>query len=275
MEKLEPQVMIDYQGLAKKIRREILDLIYRTKGPHIGSCFSCVEILLALYFHVLNINTENPGDPLRDRFILSKGHACPAFYAVLQERGFMDEETLEGFAVNNGLLEQHPTRDINKGIEASTGSLGHGLALGAGMALAAQHDGLNFKVYVLLSDGELQEGSTWEAVMFAAHHKLENLIAIVDYNKIQALGRVEEVINLEPLADRWRAFGWGVKEIDGHDFEHLIAALEKAPFEEHKPSVLIAHTVKGKGVSFMEDKLLWHYRCPDEKEYLSAKEELT
>ena len=176
--------------------------------------------------------------------------------------------------MNSGTLEQHPSRDLNRGIEVSTGSLGHGLSIGTGMAKAAKHDNNPYRVFVLLSDGETQSGFVWEAAMFATHHRLDNLIAIVDYNKIQALGRVKEVIDLEPYSHKWRSFGWEVKEVDGHDFTQLLSVLKNVPLKQGRPSAIIAHTVKGKGVSFMENKLLWHYRCPDEEEYLKAIKEL-
>ncbi|HHL40756.1 MAG TPA: transketolase [Deltaproteobacteria bacterium] len=263
-----------YLHLSKKVRRSILDMAYRTRSPHIGSCFSSVELLCALYFGVLRHGPDDRTRPCRDRFVMSKGHAAMVLYAVLHEAGFLSDEDIDGFAVNDGVLEQHPTRQIEKGIEVSTGSLGHGLSIGAGMALAAKRDGLDYRVYVLLSDGELNEGSSWEAAMFAAHHGLDNLTAIVDYNKIQALGRTSDIIELEPLAARWKAFGWGAVEVDGHDCAAVLDAYGALPFERGHPSVVIGHTLKGKGISFMEDELLWHYRAPDRDEYERAKMEL-
>ncbi len=265
----------DYSLLSKKVRRSILNMIYRTKSPHLGPSFSIVELLVSLYFRVLAVSPDHPYNQNRDRFILSKGHACPAFYAVLAERGFLNEKDLMGFAVNNGALEQHPNINIKRGIEVSTGSLGHGLPIGVGMAVAAKKDKMSYKVFVLLSDGELNEGSVWEAVMFASHHSLDNLVAIVDYNKMQALGYTKDIINLEPLSQRWSSFGWGVREIDGHDYGQILRACESVPFSKGKPTVIIAHTVKGKGVSFMEDKLLWHYRAPNDEEYEAALKELS
>jgi len=259
----------------KKIRRIVLDLIYNTKSPHIGSCFSSVEILQSLYFQVMNVSPDNPFNDNRDRFILSKGHACPALYAVLSEAGFLKEEDLAGFAIDGGTLEQHPIRNVKQGIEVSTGSLGHGLSIGIGMAMAAKRDGRDSKVFVLMSDGELNEGSVWEGVMFAAHHKLDNIITIVDRNRIQALGFTKDVINLEPLSQKWSSFGWTAKEVDGHDCDQITETLKNAPFVKDKPSVVIAHTVKGKGVTFMENDLLWHYRTPDIDEYERALKELT
>ncbi len=264
-----------YLSLSKQIRRKILDMIYETKSPHIGPSFSAVEILVTLYYKVLSIDPSNPTRFDRDRFILSKGHACPALYAVLGERGFLSDGEIERFAINDGLLEQHPTRNVKRGIEVSTGSLGHGLSIGAGMALAAKQDGHAGRVFVLLGDGELNEGAVWEAGMFAAHHRLHNLTAIVDYNKIQALGRIQDIIGLEPLTSKWTSFGWSAQEVDGHDYDSLFSACEGLPFSADRPSIIIAHTIKGKGVPFMEDKLLWHYRCPDELEYQQASRELS
>jgi len=264
-----------YRKLALAVRKEILGLIYRTRSPHVGSSFSIVEILIALYFRILSIDPQKPGWCGRDRFILSKGHACPALYAVLLYRNFITPEVLAGFALDSGTLGHHPRRDLDIGIEASTGSLGHGLSIGAGMALAAKHDAAAYRVFVLLGDGEINEGDVWESVMFAAHHNLDNLIAIVDYNKIQALGRTREVLDIDPLADKWHAFGWAVREVNGHSFEELLATFEGVPFREGRPSVVIAHTIKGKGVSFMEDRPIWHYRSPDEEEYARALKELS
>lgn len=264
-----------YTNISKEIRRRILEISYRTKSSHIGSSFSAIEILVALYFRVLNVDPANPKDPNRDRFILSKGHAGLALYSILAEKGFISEKCLSGFATNGGTLEHHPNKDLSKGIETSTGSLGHGLSTGAGMALAAKHEKRNHKIYVLLSDGELNEGSTWEAIMFASHHKLDNLVAIIDYNKLQALGHTKDIINLEPLSQRWTSFGWEANEIDGHDFQQIFEALESLPFTANQPSVIIAHTIKGKGISFMEDKLLWHYRVPSNEDYEQGLKELS
>jgi len=263
------------EEIAREARICVLEMIYRTKGPHIGSSFSCIEILVALYFKHMRVSEDAPQDPGRDRFVFSKGHACPALYAVLSLRGFLGSDKLCGFAVNDGCLQQHPDREVSLGIEVSTGSLGHGLSIACGMAYALKKDGSNSKVYVLLSDGELHEGSTWEAAMFASQHKLDNIIAIVDYNKMQALGRGSDTLELEPLPEKWSAFGWQPVEVDGHDFLKLDKALGPAHLRPGKPGILIAHTIKGKGVSFMENQILWHYRCPDEAEYGKAMEELS
>lgn len=263
-----------FEKIAKDIRQDILEMIYRTKSPHIGCSFSMVEVLVALYFKILKIDPKNPGDPDRDRFILSKGHGCPALYPVLAERGFFSKEVLKGFAIDGGTLEQHPTHNIPWGIEASTGSIGHGLSVAAGMALAAKYDKRPSRVFVFLGDGELDEGSVWEAAMFSGHHKLDNLVAIVDRNQCQILGRTSEVLDLEPLAEKWRSFGWETKEIDGHNFEEIFSVLGNVPFQKGKPSCIIANTTKGKGVSFMENELRWHDKCPNEEEYKKAMEEL-
>jgi transketolase len=256
--------------LAKAIRRDILNLCFKTGSSHIGSSFSIVEILTALYFKSLNISPETAMSPERDRFILSKGHGCPALYAALHHRGFIGQDVLEGFARDGGTLEQHPTRKLEWGIECSTGSLGHGLSVGAGVALAAKHDKRDSRVFVLLSDGETNEGSTWEAAMFAAQHRLDNLVAVIDYNKMQALGTTEEVIRLDPYAEKWESFGWSTVQVNGHDIGKLTDAFDRVPFLPGKPSCVIAHTVKGKGVCFMENDLLWHYRCPDPEEFEKA-----
>lgn len=263
----------NYKATARNVRESVLNLIYLTKSPHIGPSFSIVEILIALYFNHLNVSPENLSDPDRDRFILSKGHACASLYAVLAERGFLHNSDLDGFAKNSGTLEQHPKLDLSRGIEVSTGSLGHGLSIGAGMALSGKVDNRQYKVNVLMSDGELNEGSVWEAIMFAAHHKLNNLIALVDCNKIQALGNTKDIIDLEPLDEKWKSFGWHVQAIDGHNFEQISNALNSLSSEI--PNVIILHTIKGKGVSFMENQLLWHYRAPDDREYRMALRELS
>ena len=240
-------------------------MIYRTKSPHIGCCFSIVDILVALYFKILK-----PGD----HFILSKGHGVTALYPILKEKGIISQEILDGFNKDGGTLEQHPNRDIQKGIEITSGSLGHGLSVGVGIALAGKYDNKDYRTFVLLGDGELEEGSSWEAILFAGHHKLDNLIAIVDYNKLQAMGRVSEIMDLEPLTEKFSSFNWEAKEVNGHDIKEIISALENIPFKAGKPSCLIAHTIKGKGVSFMENDPRWHDKCPDDEEYKKALSEL-
>ena len=264
----------DYRRIAQEIRKKIVRMIFRSQTSHIGSALSCVDILTVLYFRILHIDPNSPQDPGRDRFILSKGHAASALYATLAQRGFFPEEVLKGYCIDGGRLSGHSTMGSVPGVEVSTGSLGHGLPLGIGMALAARHDRNKYRVFILLSDGECDEGSTWEGVMFASHHKLDNLIAIIDYNKLQAFGRIEEVVNLEPLRDKWAAFGWEVKEIDGHNFTQIEEALCEVPFKKNKPSIIIAHTIKGKGVSFMENQIAWHYKSPDKEQLEVALKEL-
>lgn len=246
-------------------------MMHRSKSSHIGTCFSTVEILLALYFSVLRFDAGAPNDPARDRFLMSKGHGSAALYAVLAERELIPMEWLDRYYCDDGKLPGHLDRLSSPWIDTSAGSLGHGLSIGLGMALAANRKSLQSHVYVLLGDGECNEGSVWEAVMLASHLKLRNITAIVDYNRIQSFGMTNEVINQENLADRWGAFGWDVREVQGHDFESLLAALyEPSPL----PRAIIAHTVKGKGVSFMENRLEWHYKSPNEEQLQAALREL-
>lgn len=249
-------------------------MTHQAKSSHVGSSLSMVELLAVLYGKVLRVRPAQPAWPDRDRFILSKGHGCAAYYAVLAETGFFPLDWLDTFYQNGSRLAGHATHTYVPGIEISTGSLGHGLSVATGMALVSKRDARPWRVFCLLSDGECDEGSTWEPVLFAPQHKLDNLIVIVDYNKIQSLGTVKEVMDLEPFADKWRAFGWAVREIDGHNLREIEETLTEIPFESGRPSCVIAHTVKGKGISFMESKLLWHYRTPQGEEYEAALAEL-
>jgi transketolase len=260
--------------LAQRIRVRAARMIHRAKSSHLGSAFSMAELLAVLYSRILRVDRDRPDWADRDRFVLSKGHACAALYAVLAIRGFFPEDWLNDFYQNGGHLAGHATHTGVPGVEVSTGSLGHGLPIACGMALAGKRDGTMHRVFALLSDGECDEGSVWEAALFAAHHRLDNLIVIVDYNKIQSFGTVKEVLNLEPFAAKWQSFGWAVREVDGHDVVEIERALTDIPAEYGKPTCVIAHTVKGKGVSFMEDKLLWHYRAPDKDELAKALLEL-
>ena len=248
--------------LAKRIRKHCVRMTGKANASHIGSSLSAADLLAVLYGRALHYDPGRPDWPERDRFILSKGHGCAALYATLAECGFFPADWLDNFCQDGSPLAGHVTHKNVPGVEVSTGSLGHGLALGCGMALAAKRDASPYRVFCLLSDGECDEGSTWEAALFAPHHKLDNLVAIVDYNKIQSLGTVKEVIDLDPLAAKWRAFRWAVRELDGHDLSAVEEALTQVPFERYRPSCIVAHTIKGKGVSFMENKLLWHYRAP-------------
>lgn len=259
---------------ARAIRRHAVEMTHRGNSSHIGSILSMVDIIAVLYGAILNVRPEEPRWPERDRFILSKGHAGVAVYAALAERGFFDPAELVNHYQNGSIFSGHVSHKGVPGVEFSTGSLGHGLGVGVGMALACKRDGGAQRVFVVMSDGECDEGSNWEAILFAAHHGLDNLIAVVDYNKLQSLTTTQETLGLEPFADKWRSFGWAVREVDGHSHAALLDAFSGAPFEAGRPSVVIANTVKGKGVSFMENQVLWHYRSPQNEEYQAAVREL-
>lgn len=270
----EQPTLEDLRKLAWRLRYHALWMIHRARSSHIGTNFSMAELLAVLYGQILQVDPANPAWAERDRFILSKGHGCAILYAVLAERGFFPLDWLETFYQNGSKLAGHITHTHVPGVEVSTGSLGHGLSMATGMALAAKRDTKDYRVFALLSDGECDEGSTWEPILFAPQHHLDNLVAIVDYNKIQSLGTVKEVMDLEPFAAKWQAFGWAVREIDGHNITEVISALSDLPLKPKRPSCIIAHTVKGKGVSFMEDDLLWHYRTPQGEEFEAALAEL-
>ena len=260
--------------LARRIRAHTLRMVHRAKASHAGSCLSMTDLLAVLYGAILRVDPSAPDWEDRDRFILSKGHGAAALYATLAERGFFPLDWLNTYGADGTRLAGHISHYDVPGVEVSTGSLGHGLSLAAGMALAGRHDRRPYRVFAILSDGECDEGSTWEAILFAPHHRLDNLVVIVDYNKIQSFGAVREVLDLEPFAAKWRSFGWSVREIDGHDLVQIQDALAGLPWELHKPSVLIAHTVKGRGVRFMEGQLDWHYRSPNADELNRALTEL-
>lgn len=258
---------VSFEKHANNIRKEILKMAYEAKSSHTGGCLSCVDLLTVLYFSILRINPKDALNPNRDRFIFSKAHTSKALYAALCERGFFPKEKLSTYEMDGG-LPGHTTKQVVPGVEISGGSLGHGLSIAAGMAYAGKVDKKSFRVFAMLSDGECDEGSTWEAILFAGHHKLSNLVAIVDYNKIQAFGRTKDVLDLEPFADKWKAFGWSVQEVDGHSIQEIQKKLEEIPFKKYKPSVLIAHTIKGyKGVAEHVDKVSSHYKSPTEEEY--------
>jgi transketolase len=260
--------------LARRIRAHTLRMVYQAKASHVGSCLSMVDILAVLYGSVLRVDPARPEWPERDRFILSKGHGAAAAYATLAECGFFPRSWLDTYGRDGSRLAGHITHHATPGVEASSGSLGHGLGLGCGMALAGKHDRMPYRVFVLLSDGECDEGSVWEAALFAPHHRLDNLAAIVDYNKIQSFGTIHEVLGLEPFADKWRAFGWAVREVDGHNVGQLLEAFQDVPLTADRPTLILAHTVKGKGVGFMENQLAWHYQSPDERQLDAALVEL-
>jgi transketolase len=264
----------DLESMASMIRAKIVELSHETRTPHLGSSLSCVDILVASYWGILNLDPELPGDPERDRFLLSKGHAASALYVTLWKRGFFGDELLNSFAKPGGCLPEHPSPACAPGIEVASGSLGHGLALGLGMALAGTIQKRDYRVFVLMSDGECNEGSVWEAAMLAPAHGLGNLVAIIDFNRWQATGRSEEVMSLSPLKEKWESFGWRAYEVNGHDVCALIDLLKPIPRGLTRPTAVIAHTVKGKGVSFMEDDNNWHYRIPTADEVSLALEEL-
>jgi transketolase len=258
---------------AKHIRVHALQMTGAGGGSHIGAIFSCTDILAVLYGGVLNVDPAAPKSMTRDRFVLSKGHAGAGLYAALAERGFFPVKQLLTHYQDGSELSGHVSHAL-PGVDVSTGALGHGLSIAAGMAYAGRLRDAKHRTFCLLSDGECDEGSTWEAALFAAHHGLSNLVAIVDYNRLQGIAPISEVIELEPFADKWRAFGWGVRELDGHDHDGLRNAFEATPFVSGKPSCLIARTIKGKGVSFMENTVLWHYRIPCGAEFDAALAEL-
>jgi transketolase len=255
-------------------RRNILKYIYQAKAGHTGGSLSCIDILNVLYNHVLRVSPETFQSPTRDRYIQSKGHTVEALYVVLADRGFFPESDLETLCRYQSHYIGHPTRKVN-GIEQNTGSLGHGLALSVGTALSAKLDELDYRVFTLLGDGELPEGSNWEAALLASHYKLDNLCAVVDKNTLQISGPTADVCNTDPLDQKFEAFGWAVRHVNGHDLEALQEAFDVLPFEAGKPSLVIAHTVKGKGVSFMENQLKWHHGVPSEEQYRQAMEELS
>lgn len=264
----------DLPTLVRHMRGAMVALSHEKSVPHLGSELSCADIIAALYWNVMKIDPADPKSENRDRFILSKGHAAKALYVALAYRGFFDLETLATFTDLGGTLPEHPGPNCIAGVEFATGSLGHGLPVGIGLAYAARLADRDNRIYVLLSDGECNEGSVWEAAMMATAQKLSHLHVIIDFNRWQATGRSQEVLALDPLADKWRAFGWHAEEVDGHDLDAITRALNAAPKSPDKPTALIAHTVKGKGVSFMEDDNNWHYRIPKSDEVKSAYREL-
>ena len=257
-----------------EIRRTVLKMIVEGTSSHIGSSYSIIELLVYLYANILKIDPHNPTDPDRDRFVLSKGWAISALYAVLSDKGFFSKKLLDEYCKDGSKMIGGSTKNDIPGVEATTTSMGHGLPLGVGMALAGKLQKRKYRVVVIMGDGESDEGSTWEAIMQAAHNKLDNLLVIVDSNKWQSFGRPSEVLNLEPLGDKWKAFNWEVKQCDGHDFAEIEKSLKEIPFATGKPSVLIAHTTKGKGVSILEDKNEWHYKTPRGEERVIAEKEL-
>jgi transketolase len=262
------------RALALRIRRHAVRMTSLGKSSHVGSVLSMADIIAVLYGAVIRVRPEDPSWAERDRFILSKGHAGAGVYAALAERGFMSVEQLATHYQDGSKLSGHVSHKGIPGVELSTGSLGHGLPVACGMAKAGQLDGAGYRVFCVLSDGECDEGSNWEAALFAAHHELRNLCAVIDYNKIQSLAGTEETLRLEPFAAKWRAFGWDVVEVDGHDHEQMLDAFGQREAADRRPRVVLAHTTKGKGVTFMEGSVLWHYRSPQGEELRRALAEL-
>ena len=263
------------QELARQLRILIADLSYKSKAHHIGSAFSCIDILISLYGNILNYNPNNPNSDDQDWFYMSKGHAALALYVILAEFGYVTKKTLyDKFLVNGQKLGAHPDRFSLPGIELPSGSLGYGLSIGAGVALANKLNNRNHNVFILLGDGECNEGTIWEAAMFASHHNLDNLVAIIDYNHLQGFGTTDEVLNLEPLTDKFNSFGWSVYKIDGHDFQQLNDTFENVIKTGNGPSIIIAETIKGKGYSKFENKLSSHYEVLNAHSYKDIKNEL-
>ncbi len=264
----------DLKSTSNQIRKKVLKMVYKAQSGHLGGSFSVAEILTVLYFKAMRLDIENPEWPDRDRLVPSKGHCAPMIYAALALKKMIEPETLDDFRQTGCILQGHPCMNKVPGIDISTGSLGHGLSIGLGMALGARLKKQNFKVYVLLGDGELDEGQNWEAAMAASKYSLSNLIAIVDRNRVQLDGSTEDIMPLEPLAEKWKAFNWKTKTIDGHNIREIIEGLQWAGENMDSPSVLIANTTKGKGVSFMENSHEWHGKPPSKEEFEQAWAEL-
>ena len=272
---MEPKELVKYlERKALRLRYDILEMVGVGRAGHLGGSSSCAEIVATLYFHWMNINPKNPNDPERDRFLLSKGHAALVQYAALAELGYFPFDELKKVKMLGSMLQGHPDMKSTPGVEANTGSLGQGLSIALGMALGLRLDGKKSRVYVILGDGELAEGQIWEAAMAASHYRVDNLVAIIDKNGIQATGPVEEILDSNPLAPKWSAFGWHVIEIDGHSIDEILKAFEQANSIKGKPTVIIAHTVKGKGFSFAENNAAFHNGILTQEQYLAAKSEL-
>lgn len=258
---------------ATQIRKELIQLIYKAKTGHIGGSLSNTDILIVLYYKIMNIDPQNPKCPIRDRFILSKGHSVESYWCILADKGFFPKKDLETFSQFGSKIIGHPNNKVS-GVEMNTGSLGHGLSVSVGMAIAGKMDKAPYRVYTLMGDGEQAEGSVWEAAMAASHYKLDNLVAIIDRNKLQISGSTENVMGLEPLEDKWKAFGWNVVAVNGNDVEELCEAFSNANKTKGKPTLIMAYTIKGKGVSFIENKADWHHHVPTEQQLKQALTEL-
>lgn len=261
-------------GLANRIRRRDLRAVYEAGAGHIGGEMSVIDLLTALYFHILKVDPSAPMHPGRDRLVLSKGHTALALYITLSERGFIPKDEIATFLKHRSRLNGHPNRVKVPGVETNTGPLGHGLPIGVGMAKAAKLRGADWRTFVITGDGEMQEGSNWEAIMAAAQFRLDNLTLIIDHNRLQQGARLADTNNIAPLAPKLEAFGWAVEEIDGHDMVQICHALDRETVTAGKPKCIVAHTNKGQGISFMSDNVAWHHKVPDEEQYLQAMAEL-
>ena len=266
--------IVELKQIANELRRDVIYMVSKAKSGHVGGSLSAAEIVTALYFNEMKMDPREPKWPDRDRFILSKGHCCPILYAALCRKGYFGREVLDTLREIHSPLQGHPDMRKTPGLDMSSGSLGNGLSIGLGMALASRANEKDYRVYVLMGDGEQEEGAIWEAAMAASHMKVDNLVGIVDCNKLQLIGRVKEVMDIAPLAEKWRAFGWNVIEINGNDMEAVLRAFDQAREVKGKPSVILADTIKGKGVSFMEDQVQWHSKAPNEEEAARAIKEL-
>jgi len=270
-------MMSNYKELENKaniMRQDIVKMLYKSQSGHPGGSLSACEILVTLYFKEMNVDPKNPKDPNRDRFVLSKGHGAPVLYAALAEKGYFEKKELDNLRKVGAMLQGHPDMKGTPGVDMSTGSLGQGISAAGGMALSAKIDKKDYKVFTLLGDGEVQEGIVWEAAMFAAHYKLDNLIAFLDHNGLQIDGKNKDIMDIEPIDEKFEAFGWNVLKIDGHNIDEIVKAIAKARETKGRPTMIIAKTIKGKGVSFMEDQAGWHGKAPSEEEMKEALSEL-
>lgn len=263
----------DLKLKAEQIRRRLVEVVYKAKAGHIGGGLSSIDVLTALYFHVMNVDPKNPKMEGRDRFIMSKGHSVEGLYSVLERAGFITPELLDTYGTYNSVLAGHPTIKV-PGVEVNSGALGHGLSIGVGLAIAAKMDNKGYKTYVMMGDGEQGEGSIYEAAMAGSHYKLDNLVAIIDRNRLQISDCTENVMSLEPIKERWESFGWDVIEMDGNDMETVTKTFDNIDYTNGKPHLLVSKTVKGKGISFMENGLKWHHGVPNEEEYKQAVSEI-
>lgn len=271
---MDKDLLTDLKHKAIQVRKEIVKMTHKATSGHPGGSLSSVEMLVYLYFKELRIDNKNPKWEVRDRFILSKGHAAPALYAVLSMRGFFKKNELRTLRKIDSKLQGHPDMLLTPGVDMTTGSLGQGLSIANGMALGAKIIHEDFNVFVIIGDGECQEGMVWEAAMAASYHKLDNLFVFLDYNGIQLDGFVKDIMELQPIMDKWKSFGWWVREIDGHNFEEIESTLKDAKQKKTSPKMIIAHTIKGKGISFMENDPQWHGKAPNEEQLKSALKEL-